>query len=54
MNYSRTTYTYDVSGNMLGELGENWDGTQWVNQYRNTYTYDAGGNMLTELDETRG
>ena len=47
----RYTYTYDASGNMLTELWENWNVTQWVSDYRSSYTYDASGNMLTRLQE---
>ncbi len=51
-DYYRTTYNYNVDGNLLTELFESYNGIDsWVGAYRNTYTYDSLGNRETILDE---
>ncbi|MFN0175834.1 MAG: T9SS type A sorting domain-containing protein [Saprospiraceae bacterium] len=47
--YSRTTDTFDGSGNLIQYLLEQWNGTAWVNIYQNLYNYDINGNALQDL-----
>ncbi|MBP6811372.1 MAG: T9SS type A sorting domain-containing protein [Saprospiraceae bacterium] len=47
--YSRTTETFDGSGNMIQYLFEQWDGTAWANIYQTSHNYDANGNVLQDL-----
>jgi len=49
-NITRSTMTYDLKGNELSELYEEWHG-QWTNKSRKTYTYDANGNRLSYFSE---
>jgi hypothetical protein len=49
-NLTRSTMTYDLMGNELSELYEEWHG-QWTNKSRKTYTYDANGNRLSYFSE---
>ncbi len=51
-NSERGNYTYDSNGNIVSVLNEDWDGTQWVNNWRKTYSYDSNGNVISILDET--
>ena len=49
---SKYIYIYDSNGNMTSELGEDLDGSQWLNnKYRITYTYDSNGNNTSSLIE---
>ena len=49
---SKYIYIYDSNGNMTSELGEDLDGSQWLNnKYRITYTYDSNGNNTSFLYE---
>ena len=47
----RHTQTFDINGNVLTRLIEQWQTNIWVNSCRYTYTYDGSGNMLTLLYE---
>ncbi|HEY9165687.1 MAG TPA: T9SS type A sorting domain-containing protein [Candidatus Kryptonia bacterium] len=51
----RDTYEFYANGEMLTELVETWNGTQWTNDSLKTYSYDAAGNhigILIQLWET--
>jgi Secretion system C-terminal sorting domain len=47
----RLTQTFDIHGNPLIQLTEQWQTNAWVNSLKETYTYDANGNMLTDLQQ---
>ncbi len=47
--YQRLQISYDSTGNMTEYLGQNWDGTDLVNDWRNLYTYDSNGNRTEFL-----
>ncbi len=47
----RLTQTFDIQGNGLTQLTEQWQANAWVNSERGTFFYDTNGNMLTGLYE---
>ena len=49
---SRIEYTsYDSNDNLLVQIDQFWDGTNWMNVRRTENTY-AGGNLTEELEQT--
>ena len=49
--FERLTRIYDVHGNCLVELMQQWTNNDWENVIRFTYTYDLNGNESTMLFE---
>jgi uncharacterized Zn ribbon protein len=45
----RLTQTFDIQGNALIQLTEQWQTNAWVNDFKFTLAYDTNGNMLTRL-----
>jgi hypothetical protein len=52
-NNMLTTNTYDLNGNMLTQLIQNWNNTSmtWTNTALQTNTYDANNNRVSRLDQ---
>lgn len=50
-NSSRTSYTYDSSGNTLSNTHEYWSATYWRPDERKTYTYNLKNKKLSTLTE---
>ena len=50
----RTTYTYDANNNMIEDLVQDWNDTNWVNSTRSIYTYQSITKIeqLTEVIES--
>lgn len=49
--YNRTSYTYNIAGQLVTEKYESCSGGIYTNNYRNTYTYDSNGNRTLALVE---
>ena len=49
-NGRRTSYTYDIKGNILTQLNEELTNNSWVNIQEYSCTYDNKGNLLTFLN----
>ena len=41
-----------MNNNMIEELKENWDGSNWVNNWKNTFSYDGNNNRIERFRET--
>jgi hypothetical protein len=50
MNYRLNTYTYDGNNNWIVWLWQDWDGTNWLNNWKQTYTY-AGDKLIEALSQ---
>jgi hypothetical protein len=37
---------------MIEELYQNWDGSNWVNNFKHTYTYDVNNNLIEVLGQS--
>ena len=46
---TKHTYTYDGNNNIIEDLVQGWDGSNWVNSWKNTYIYDMNNNMIEDL-----
>ena len=47
----RQTQIFDVNGNVIELLKENWQNNNWVNYLRDIYTYDSSGRILSDTLE---
>lgn len=45
---------FDTHGNVLTDLGINWQNNSWVNSIRTTSAYDRNGNILTSTYAVKG
>jgi hypothetical protein len=43
----QATFTYDLFGNQLSQLGQTWENSAWKNSLLQTWTFDDQGNELT-------
>lgn len=46
INTQKTTYTYDISGNTINKLVEQWVNDKWVNYFQETFTFDNNNNTI--------
>jgi len=51
INSMRLSYSYDVNGNIVSQLYENWNGN-WVNNQRSVYTFDNRNNRTSHSIQT--
>jgi hypothetical protein len=52
VNMVQNTFTYDVFGNQLSQLGQSWENSAWKNSLLQTWTYDEQGNEITHRSQT--
>ena len=45
------TYIYDVNNNLIEDLYQNWDGSNWVNVEKYSYAYDVNNNLIERLEQ---
>jgi hypothetical protein len=50
-NKTKHTYHYDAELNLLSDLTETWNGSQWINSWQESNTYE-NGNLMTHISET--
>jgi hypothetical protein len=51
-DFSRSTYTYNTSKQVLTQVGETWIIASWVTSSRTTNTYDGSGYKTLSLNES--
>jgi hypothetical protein len=51
LNSNRTSETYDSLGNLVFEVGENWNNNNWSISSRETFAYDSNRNITSDLFE---
>jgi len=48
---SRSTDTFDGSGNLIQNLYEQWNGTAWENNLLESFNFDANGNIVQDMTQ---
>jgi hypothetical protein len=50
-NMVQNTFTYDIYGNQLSQLGQSWENAVWKNSLLQTWTYDEEWNEITHTSQ---